>query len=158
MSSSEEKTAHPTGTTVRVVDFLKSIPVRRQTILKGSTKLLFKTKRLIQAYALARPTIRFSLKVLKAKNDKGNWIYAPKNGAIPEAVLTNATMQVVGKKVVEQSKWTAWSPSSFENRTGNAETEADKNNVYKIQALLPTPVYGQYACHLKIYMSITFNY
>ena len=145
------------GTTVRVVDFLKSVPVRRQITLKAPAKLLSKIKRLIQAYALTRPTIRFSLKVLKARNDKGNWMYAPKNGAIPEAVLTNAAMQVVGKKAVEESKWTAWSSSSIGDQTRTAEVEADPS-VYIIEALLPTPLCGQYASPLKIYLSTTFKY
>ena len=140
---SEEKTSHPVGTTVRVVDFLKTIPVRRQTVLKAPTKLLIKCKGLLQAYALARPSIRFSLKVLKAKNDKGNWMYAPKNGATLEAVSMDAAVKVVGKKVAEQSKWIVWS-SHKEDQTAIIAAEAAANETYRIEALLPAPACGMY--------------
>ena len=137
------------GTTVRIVDFLKSIPVRRQTALKSPAKLLFKIKKMLQAYALARPSIRFSLKVLKAKTDKGNWMYAPKRGATPEAVLTDAAIQVVGKKVAEQSKWTVWS-SSTTDQTATAGVEVAKNDSYMIEAILPVPACGQYSSNYKV--------
>ena len=145
------------GTTVRVVDYLKSIPVRRQTALKSPTKLLSKIKKMVQTYALARPSIRFSLKVLKAKTDKGNWMYAPKSGATPEAVLTDAVIQVVGKKVVEQSKWTVWS-SSTDEQTAIARVETAGNDAYTIEAVLPVPACGQYNSNYKIHISFTFKY
>ena len=151
-SSSEKKTSHPVGTTIRVVDFLKSIPVRRQTALKAPSKLMFKIKNMIQAYALARPTVRFSLKVVKAQNDKGNWMYAPTNGLISEVVMTNAAMQVVGRKTVEQSRWTVWSSLSVGEQTGNAT-----DDVYTIEALLPAPVCGQYDNTFKIHISAIFK-
>ena len=97
-ATSEERTSHAVGTTIRIVDFLKSIPVRRQTALKQTTKDLFSIRKTIQAYALARPAIRYSLKVLKAKNDKANFTYAPK----AEASVSDAATKIFGMKVVEQ--------------------------------------------------------
>ena len=142
MRPSEEKISHPVGTTVRVVNFLKTIPVRRQTALRAPAKLLSKIKKMLQAYALARPSVRFSLKVLKAKNDKGNWIYAPKSGAALEEMLMDAAIKVVGKKVTEQSTWKTWSPSSIGDKTATTKVEAAGSDLYKIEALLPIPACG----------------
>ncbi|KAI4178567.1 MAG: hypothetical protein LQ346_007404, partial [Caloplaca aetnensis] len=69
----EDRVSQPVGTTIRVTEFLKGLPVRRQTALKDATKQLAKVKRTLQAYAFARPSVRLSLKVLKAKSDKNNW-------------------------------------------------------------------------------------
>lgn len=96
-----EKASHPVGTTIRATDFFKGIPVRRQAALKHSVRYLAKIKRTMQAYALCRPAVRLSLKVLKAKNDKGNWVYAPKQGAGVE----DAALKVVGRDCAAQCSW-----------------------------------------------------
>lgn len=83
------------GTSVRITDFLKNIPVRRQNILKSGSKTLIKIKRLVQSYALARPSTRLSLKVLKAKNENNNWTYAPG----PVASLPDAVIKTFGREV-----------------------------------------------------------
>lgn len=142
IASSEEKTSHPVGTTVRVADFLKALPVRRQTTLKAPVKLLSKIKKVLHAYALSRPSIRFSLKVLKAKNDKGNWMYAPRNGTKPEEVLNDAAIKVVGKKAAEQSRWIDWSSSSMKDQTITTIVKATGNEVYRIEAFLPVAACG----------------
>lgn len=93
--TSSVRTSHPAGTTLRITDFLKYIPVRRQTALKDATKVLAKIKKLLQTYAFARPAKRFSIKVLKAKNENYNWMYAPS----PDAQITDAAMKIVGRDV-----------------------------------------------------------
>ncbi len=153
--SSKEKTSHPVGTTVRIGDFLKALPVRRQTALKAPVKLLSKIKRILHAYALARPSIRFSLKVLKAKNDKGNWMYASRRGATSEAVLTDAAVKVVGKKVAEQSKWIVWSSSSIAGQIANNVGKTTENEVYRIEALLPVAACGTCNSNYSIHISTT---
>lgn len=55
----------------------------------------------MQAYALARPAVRFSLRILKAKNDKGGWLYAPK----ADASVEDAAIKVVGKDCASQCAW-----------------------------------------------------
>lgn len=90
--------SHGVGTTVRIAKLFHTLPVRKEMALKNAPKTLQQTKELLQRYAMARPTVRFSLKVLKARNDKYNWIYAPKkNAKVPEAALS-----VVGKDVAAQ--------------------------------------------------------
>ncbi|KAJ5153755.1 DNA mismatch repair protein C-terminal [Penicillium coprophilum] len=88
-------TSHPVGTTVRITDFLKHLPVRRQTALKGATRNLTRIKKLLQAYAIAQPSKRLSLKVLKAKNETSNWTYAPS----ADASLSDAALKVAGTEV-----------------------------------------------------------
>lgn len=64
----------------------------------------------MQAYALARPAIRFRLHVLKAKNKKGDFVYAPKaNSNVEDAVL-----KVFGKDCALQCDWTAIESDDFE--------------------------------------------
>ena len=140
---SEEKVSHPVGTTIRVLEFLKAIPVRRQTALKAPLKILAKIKKLLQAYAMARPSIRLSLKVLKAKNDKCNWMYAPKNGANHETVLIDAATKILGKKAAEQSKWTVWSSSPDVDLTTIDDEKVTENEIYRIEAFLPAPTCGK---------------
>ena len=125
-TSSEERISQPVGTTVRINDYLKTIPVRRQTALKTAAKTLAKTKRLLQAYSLARPKVRFSLKVLKAKTEKDNWMYAPK----AEGTTSDAATKVAGKKVTDQCEWKSWS-------TVDANFQGLKQDIYKLECLLP---------------------
>ncbi|KAH4802986.1 hypothetical protein HBH61_180800 [Parastagonospora nodorum] len=105
-----ERDSHPVGTTVKVTQFFEYIPVRRQTATKNAAKCLAKIRRLVQAYALARPAVRFRLHVLKAKNNKGDFIYAPKtNSNIEDAVL-----KVISKDCALQCDWTALESDGFE--------------------------------------------
>lgn len=129
-----------TGTAVRVVDFLRSLPVRRQTAMKTSAKSLADIKLLLQAYTLARPFVRFSMKVVKAKTEKGNWMYAPKIGdCIPDAVV-----KIFGKRLADQCQWNVWSSSSRRSKVTLTDDgdEADSHASYTIEAFLPTPKYG----------------
>lgn len=73
---SQTKTSHPVGTTVCVQNFLSRLPVRKQTALKEAAKTLASAKELLKSYALARPHVKLSLKVLKS--GKGNWSFAPR--------------------------------------------------------------------------------
>ena len=101
-SCSSCSAAHGTGTTVRVSDFLKTIPVRRQTALKQAGKTLTRIKKLLLDYAFARPTVKFTFKVLKSKSElKDNWIFAPCKDASNLQVLTS---KIVGKDIAAQCK------------------------------------------------------
>ncbi|KAF2281216.1 uncharacterized protein EI97DRAFT_389679, partial [Westerdykella ornata] len=105
-----ERASHPVGTTVKVTDLFGSFPVRKQDALKHSAKWLARIRRLMQAYALARPTVRFQLRVLKAKTDKGNFNYAPKAGAKVE----DAAFKVIGRNCASQCEWTALEFEGYE--------------------------------------------
>ncbi|KIW65311.1 hypothetical protein PV04_07582 [Phialophora macrospora] len=92
---SSSSASHPVGTTIRVQDFLMKIPVRKQSALKAPTKTLEAIKSLLFSFAFARPEVRFSLKVLKAKNDKLNWTYT----ATPNHSLAEVATKIVGKAI-----------------------------------------------------------
>lgn len=82
----QTRTSHPVGTTVSVTNFMAKLPVRKKTFEKEATKSIAKIHRLLQAYALARPSIRLSLKV--SKGGKGSWSFIPHpSGDVREAVL-----------------------------------------------------------------------
>jgi DNA mismatch repair ATPase MutL len=106
---STERESHPVGTTVKVAHFLEYIPVRKQTATKDSAKCLAKIRRLMQAYALARPAVRFRLHVLKAKN-KGDFMYAPK----ASSNIEDAVFKVISKDCALQCDWTALESDGFE--------------------------------------------
>ncbi|RMZ79408.1 hypothetical protein DV738_g3299, partial [Chaetothyriales sp. CBS 135597] len=72
--SSSTPVSHPVGTTVRIQDFLSNIPVRKELATKAASKTLDSVRGLLYSYALARPQIRFALKVLKTKNGKINYL------------------------------------------------------------------------------------
>ncbi|CAG8971740.1 hypothetical protein HYALB_00007220 [Hymenoscyphus albidus] len=92
----QSRTSHPVGTTICVTKFMFKLPVRKQTALKSSSKTLIKIKELLQAYALARPSVRFSLKVLK--ESKGGFSYAPR----PTNGIKEAVSHVIGKDASAQ--------------------------------------------------------
>jgi DNA mismatch repair protein MutL len=96
-----ERGSLPTGTTVKVTDFMKSNPVRKQVALKNAEKNLTKVKQMLQSYAFARPGVRISFKVLKAKNESANWVYAPKPGANAEDVA----LKIAGTCCTSQCTW-----------------------------------------------------
>ncbi|GKT39998.1 DNA mismatch repair protein MutL [Colletotrichum spaethianum] len=86
----------PVGTTVDVSDLFAGVPVRRQLTIKESKKSYGQIKELLHTYALVRPHIRLSLKILK--NKKISWSYAPSRGAS----VRDAVLQVFGSDLVSQ--------------------------------------------------------
>ena len=145
------------GTSVRVIDFLKNLPVRRQTALKFPAATFSKIKRTLKAYALARPSTRFSLKVLKAKSDKDNWAYAPKAGAC----VSDAAIKVIGKEVAGQCQWTVWTHNRPQNLSSSSTPDGSitghsstGNDGYSIEALLPRPQCGTHIMASKNYDGI----
>ena len=140
--SSSEPGSHAVGTTVRVQDFLKHVPVRRQTVLKSSVKILTTIKKLLQSYAFARPHIRFSVKVLKSKDEKHNWMY----GATSTATTKDVAAQVGGHRLASECE--------IETNVQSQEaSEADKNEVdasmigstrFRVSALLPKVNAGKF--------------
>ena len=95
----------------------------------------------MQAYALARPSVRFGIKIIKAKNHKSNWTYAPKNGdGIPDAVI-----KVAGSKVAQHCHWKTWPtalPVSPEAKILDKNANAEANERYYIEAFLPVSECG----------------
>ena len=141
---SQQNVSHPVGTTVRVIDFLKHLPVRKQTALKTSSKVTTKIKAVLHAYALARPSVRISFKVLKARNDKANWTYAPSGGG----KVVDAATKIIGQFTVSQCQWKSW--TSIPKPVSSADesdlpTPAKQNTGYVVDALLPRADSGNHS-------------
>lgn len=94
---SQQRTSAPVGTTVTVAGLFKNIPVREQVAEKEAHKNLAKAKHLLHSYALARPMIRLSLKVLGGET-KQTWSYSSR----PDACIREAIVQVFGAVVMSE--------------------------------------------------------
>ncbi|KAL2818082.1 hypothetical protein BJX63DRAFT_384536 [Aspergillus granulosus] len=126
---STERVSHPVGTTVRISGLFKHIPVRRRTSIKDAKKTMMKIRKMVQAYAMARPTTKLSFRVIKAKTTSGDWMYAPGGGA----TFMEAAMQVVGTEVTSMCILVEWP------RTTQGEIEAQGSSCCHLAALLPKP-------------------
>ncbi|KAK1067631.1 hypothetical protein LTR74_006301 [Friedmanniomyces endolithicus] len=127
-----ERASLPVGTTVRVTDFIKSNPVRRQRTLKDAEKCLKHVKQTLQAYAFARPQVRFSLRVLKAKSEKSNYMYAPKPGGSVE----DAALKIVGSACVSQCIWSIIEDRGFTLQAFVPRPDGDAGKVGNIGTFL----------------------
>jgi DNA mismatch repair ATPase MutL len=142
---STEKKSHPTGTTIRVKDFLKNVPVRRQTALKTTQKTINKIRKTLQAYAIARPNTRLFLKILRSQSDSGNWTYGPSSNA----GMAEAALKVVGRDVAGQCIERSWPPSDEISSIEGSQSSSIMNGsqrsdaTYAIYALIPTPESGE---------------
>ncbi|KAI1414823.1 hypothetical protein F5Y13DRAFT_197352 [Hypoxylon sp. FL1857] len=82
----QQPTSAPVGTTVSVTDLFGRLPVREQVTIKESAKTIDKIRELLRSYAMARPRLRLSFRVLQSP--KQNWSYSPKTGAgVKEAAI-----------------------------------------------------------------------
>ncbi|KAK0867057.1 hypothetical protein LTS02_004412 [Friedmanniomyces endolithicus] len=127
-----ERASLPVGTTVRVTDFIKSNPVRRQRTLKDAERCLKSVKQTLQAYAFARPHVRFSLRVLKAKSEKSNYMYAPKPGGSVE----DAALKIVGSACVSQCTWSIIEDQGFTLQAFVPRPDSDASKVGNIGTFL----------------------
>ncbi|KJK62000.1 Histidine kinase- DNA gyrase B- and HSP90-like ATPase [Aspergillus parasiticus SU-1] len=126
---SSQRASHPVGTTVRINDLFKHIPVRRQSSLKSAVKTLTRIKKLIQLYAMAQPSKRLSLKVLKARNENNNWIYAPGR----DATVTDAALKIAGTDVTCSCVLKEW-PS--EDDINSEQPQEEHTSEFGLLALL----------------------
>ncbi|KAK4499453.1 hypothetical protein PRZ48_009968 [Zasmidium cellare] len=121
----QDRASLPVGTCVKITDFIKANPVRRQVTLKNADACLKKIKRCLQAYAFARPNVRYSLRVLKAKNTKGDWVYAPKlNGNIEDAAI-----KLIGSACASQCLWSVLEHEGFSFQAFLPRPDADASKI-----------------------------
>lgn len=128
----QERASLAVGTTVKIIDFIKANPVRRQVALKNADACLRKIKRLLQAYAFARPHCRLSLNVLKAKNKKGDWVYAPKPGGNAE----DAAFKIVGAACASSCLWSVVDEQGLSIQAFLPRPDADVSKVSNIGSFL----------------------
>lgn len=130
---SQERASLPIGTTVKLCDFIKTNPVRRQVALKNTEKCLKKVKQTMQKYALARPQTRLSLRVLKTKNEKGNFMYAPQPN---DNRAQNAAPRVFGSSCTSQCSWHVASHEGFMMQTFLPKPNANPGKVGNVGAFV----------------------
>ena len=97
-----------------------------------------KIKTTLQAYALARPLLRISLKILKAKNEKANWIYSPATGIS----LLKASLRVLDQKAVKQCDTHVWPPPVSDIVESNPTKDGSQEHLtvsdgFRMEALVP---------------------
>lgn len=125
-SVSSSSASHAVGTTVRIQDFLSRVPVRRQTAVKAASTTTTNIRKLLQSYAFARSAVRTSFKVLKARDEKSNWSFAPVR---PAAALSEAATKIVGKSVADQCS----------QHIVESELDVANQARWRIEALLISP-------------------
>lgn len=139
---SQSRTSHPVGTTVCVTNFMSKLPVRKQTALKEAPKTIGKIQNLVQRYALARLSIKLTLKIVKGT--KGTWSYAPR----PHGTIKDSVSLVIGREAALQCSEVSIifpePPTSEIDTSEGADTPADVNSANKVatssfllQAFLP---------------------
>lgn len=105
--------------------------------LKMSSKTIVTVKKMLQTYALARPAVRLSLKILKSKSDAGNWVYGP----TPKAGIADAAYKVAGPDVAAQCIIRSW-PSEDVAEKGddlaNTTTDDEPSPNCRLVAYLPS--------------------
>lgn len=136
---------------MKIEKFLQNLPVRRQAAEKTSARMLVKIKRILQAYALARPHLRLSLKILKAKDRKGDWTY-PKTRALSASRLEasfDAATDIFGKKLTSQCemKFSSWSSTGKhigEATSKDLSSSSSRDEAYTLEAIMAKPDCGTY--------------
>ncbi|CAI6098286.1 unnamed protein product [Clonostachys chloroleuca] len=125
-----EVTPAPVGTTVKAEFLFEKMPTRKSYAVKESQKTLSKIKKLLRAYALARPDIKLSFKVL---NDSMNgWDYAPSR----TATLQDAAMQIFGGELLNQCTYVEM---KWDFPNAGDKLNVDEGIVTGLQAFLPKP-------------------
>ncbi len=98
-------------------------------------KTLQDVKALLFSYAFARPQVRFSIRVLKAKNDKANWTYATSSNDS----LAEIAAKIVGKEIA--SECTGYKVSSD-------DPDVDVEDGWEVEAFLVSAQAG--ACQNQV--------
>lgn len=104
----------PVGTSVYVTNVFRGFPVRHKRDISEATATIFKIKGLLECYALARPQVKLSFKVLGGKQW---WSYVPSSGA----ALKDAIVQVMGRELAAQCMLRTSSFPVSDNETRNTQ-------------------------------------
>ncbi|KAF7915789.1 uncharacterized protein EAE98_009334 [Botrytis deweyae] len=141
---SQSRSSHPTGTTVCVMNFMSKLPVRKQTALKEAPRIIGKIQELIRRYALARLSVKLTLKIVKGT--KGAWSYSPR----PNIAIKDSVSLVIGREAAlqcfEASMIFPGSPDRENDASEAADIPADVNPAndvetshFRLEAFIPRP-------------------
>lgn len=124
--------SHPVGTTVTAKGFFDRWPVRKQAALKHADRVVAQVKKLMMAYAVTRPAVRFQLKVVKGKGKagaaaaKGDWVYAPSPGKLS---MQDACLKVFGVGCASQCDLVVHEEDGFTVEGLVPKVEADPGKI-----------------------------
>lgn len=139
---SQSRVSHPVGTTVSVAKFMFKLPVRKHRFEVEATKTLAKVKDLLRGYALARPHIRFGLKV--TKGGKGSWSHAPRPNdgwkeAVSQILDRNLATQCIEKTLTFFECHGSTNEDNSVPVSEDHEESANSMNKFVVEAFLPKP-------------------
>ncbi|KAK1781360.1 hypothetical protein QBC45DRAFT_476294 [Copromyces sp. CBS 386.78] len=127
----------PVGTSVCVTSLFGGFPVRHKRATSEATATILKIKGLLECYALARPQVKLSFKVLGGKQW---WSYVPSSGA----ALKDAVVQVMGRELAAQCmlRTSPFPVSGGDNETRNPQRcsypQTEQPSKFVFEAYLPT--------------------
>lgn len=132
----QEHKAAPIGTTVLATSLFHNFPVRLRAAKQEATKTIQAIKRLLQSYALARPHVKMTFKVLGAPDTV--WQYTPG----PKINPKEAVLRVFGSKLssvcsLYQLSGSETGPCADSMSDCSSETANTKS--LEFEAVLPRP-------------------
>ncbi|KAG6002100.1 hypothetical protein E4U21_003452 [Claviceps maximensis] len=108
------------GTTVAATKLFENMTPRKKSLLKEKSKTMTKIQETLRAYALARPHIKWSLKVVG--DSKPTWSYSPASAASGR----EAILQLFGTSLVENcTEISETIPETSEYDLGHSSNSAD---------------------------------
>ncbi|OTB08692.1 hypothetical protein M426DRAFT_7418 [Hypoxylon sp. CI-4A] len=133
--SNQKPTSVPVGTTVSVSGLFEKLPVRKREAVKESAKTVDTIRELLRSYAMARPHLRLSFKVLQST--KQSWSYAPK----PDANVKEAAIQIFGIELTAHclEKTFKIGSSATENDSSPIHQDSLQDGQYIFEAFLLKP-------------------
>lgn len=138
---SQQRVSAPFGTAVSVSKLFNRMPVREQFAVREAQKYRAKMNQLLHSYALARPHIRLSFRVV-GEDSKRSWAYSPGSGA----TVREAIVQVFGNEVMAHSM-IKMVHSTANDHDGDTIQGGGK---LAIEAVLPKPGAGQSKVSSKV--------
>ncbi|OTA95849.1 hypothetical protein M434DRAFT_68525, partial [Hypoxylon sp. CO27-5] len=146
----QQPTSAPVGTTVSVTDLFGRLPVREQVTIKESSRTLEKILELLRSYAMARPRLRLSFKVLHSP--KHNWFYSPK----PDATVREAAIQLFGAELAAHcfEKTFEIGGISNENSSCTEHHNSSPNSQYLFEAFMLKPGSDPFKAPKQRYFSV----
>lgn len=125
----EEPASAKVGTTVHITKLFETLPARKQYSLKKTAKYLQSTKDLLKAYALARPNLRISFKIIGEATY--SWSYAPTRAA----GFSEAVLQVFGKSLANSCIHVSWNSGCDQTEFSQFNQQASEDFI--LEAFMP---------------------
>ncbi|KAI1083080.1 hypothetical protein F5B20DRAFT_596288 [Whalleya microplaca] len=136
--SKQQAASAPVGTTVSISKLFGRLPVREQVAIKDSVKTLDQMRDLLRSYAMARPQLRLSFKILQSP--KQCWSYSPKRDAgVSEAALQLFGTELKANCFEKTFKVSAQNTGDNEERRSETPQECSSEGSYTFEAFIVRP-------------------